>query len=90
MFRRDRRISRPLGEVILRTRGELPYLAPEVQLLFKAKDMRPKDEKDLEAALPLLSQRRRRWLDRAISEARPDHPWLLRLRRSAACRGGRP
>ncbi len=81
VFRRDPRVSRPLGEVILRSRQGLPYLAPEVQLLFKAKGMRPKDERDLEAALPLMSQRRRWWLDRAISETHPYHPWLLRLRR---------
>lgn len=90
VFRRDRRVSRPLVEVILWTREGLPYLAPEVQLLFKAKDPRPKDERDLEAALPLLSQGRRSWLDLTISETHPDHPWLLRLRRSAAHRGERP
>jgi hypothetical protein len=33
----DRRASRALGEVILRTREGLPYPAPEVQLLFEAK-----------------------------------------------------
>jgi hypothetical protein len=79
VFRRDRRVSRPLGEVVLRTGEGLPYLAPEVQLLFKAKDPRPKDERDLEAALPLLTQEQRSWLVQAISEAHPDHPWLLQL-----------
>lgn len=81
VYRRDRRVGRPLGEVVLRTREGLPYLAPEVQLLFKAKDPRPMDEWDLEAVLPILSRERRSWLDLAISKAHPDHPWLLRLRR---------
>lgn len=86
VFRRDRRVSRLLKEVILWTHDGLPYLAPEVPLLFKAKDPRLKDERDLEAALPLLSWARRGWLRRAISETYPDHPWLLRLRRSAEYR----
>lgn len=81
VFRRDQLVSRPLGEVVVRTSEGLPYLAPEVQLLFKAKDPRPEDERDLEAALPLLTRERRRWLDQAISKSHPDHPWLLRLRR---------
>lgn len=55
------------------------YLSPEIVLLFKARLMRPKDDPDLEATLPVLSADRRAWLRAAIAELIPDHPWLARL-----------
>ncbi len=41
--RRDPSITLPYSELILHTRTGVPYLAPEVVLLFKAKHLRPKD-----------------------------------------------
>ena len=41
---------------------------------------RPKDERDLEVAWPLLTEDRRAWLHEAITATEgPDHPWLPRL-----------
>ncbi|WP_374208167.1 MULTISPECIES: hypothetical protein [Streptomyces] len=37
----------------------IPYLAPEVQLFYKAKATRDKDETDFEAVLPLLEEGQR-------------------------------
>ncbi len=36
-----------------------PYLAPEIQLFYKAKGLRPKDELDFARTLPTLDQQRR-------------------------------
>jgi hypothetical protein len=55
------------------------YLSPEIVLLFKARLMRPKDDPDLEATLPVLSADKRAWLRVAVAELIPDHPWLARL-----------
>jgi hypothetical protein len=54
-------------------------LAPEVQLLYKSKDLRPKDEQDFETMLRALDAGRRQWLRDALRVATPGHPWLRRL-----------
>src|SRR5260370_18053255 len=60
--RRDPSIRRHYSEVIRRTNDGLPYLAPEIVLLFKARWARPKDEADLNNLLPLLTVQARSWL----------------------------
>lgn len=74
-FKRDPRISLPLEE-ILWTCGGLTYLLPEVQLLHKARGLRPKDQVDFEACAPLLEPRPRDWLRAALGMAHPGHPWI--------------
>ena len=74
--RRDPAIRRPVAEVIDRTGDGVPYLAPEVVLLFKAKAAREKDELDLERALPLLEPARRAWLADALRLVHPGHAWI--------------
>lgn len=80
VFRRDRRVRRPVAELgALSPRG-VPYVVPEVQLLSKAQGIRPKDEQDLAAVLPVLDAGRRRWLAEAIGAVHgPRHPWIGRL-----------
>jgi hypothetical protein len=78
--RRDERIRLPYAEVIERTDDGIPYLRPEIVLLFKARHSeRPKDEADLAAVLPSLGPIRRRWLAEALALVHPGHPWLERL-----------
>lgn len=78
-YKRDARISRPLPE-ILWSRDGVRYLSPEVQLLHKAPGLRPQDQADFEACLPLLDQAARGWLVDALETAHAGHPWLERLR----------
>lgn len=73
--RRDERIRRPYGEIIQRTADGIPYLAPEIALLFKAKNPRDKDEADFRGILPLLDRGRRQWLDDALAMINPTHRW---------------
>ena len=75
-FRRDARLVRPLATLGSRTADGIPYLAPEIQLLYKAKEPRPKDEADFARALPLLDPERRSWLTQALSPVHPGHRWL--------------
>jgi hypothetical protein len=78
--RRDPRLRRPLREIIRTTADGIPFLAPEVQLHYKARARRPKDVLDLHAALPVLGAAEREWLRDSIGAAEPDHPWLELLR----------
>jgi hypothetical protein len=75
--RRDQRIRRPYVEIIQRTLDGIPYLAPEIVLLFKAKNPRDKDEADFRGVLPLLDRGRRLWLDDALAVISPTHPWRV-------------
>ncbi|MBK5222864.1 MAG: amino acid transporter [Acidimicrobiia bacterium] len=79
VFRRDQRIRRPLGSIGWVTDDGLPVIAPEIALLFKAKHRRPKDEHDLQVALPLLDHAARSWLRSSLHLIAPDHPWLGHL-----------
>jgi hypothetical protein len=81
LFRRDRRITRPIEQFGRRCADGVPYVAPEVQLLFKSRDPQSKDEADF-AARPLLDPAARRWLADALSLHAPGHPWLPRPHRS--------
>ena len=77
--RRDRTIRLPYDELIERTADGVPYVRPEVALLFKAKAARGKDEDDLDDVLPLLGPSRRALLHDWIALVHPDHAWLERL-----------
>lgn len=69
----------PVEDVTWVADDGIRYLSPEIVLLFKARLMRPKDDPDLEATLPVLSAEQRAWLRAAIAELIPDHRWLARL-----------
>jgi hypothetical protein len=77
--RRHEEIRLPYDELIERTAGGIPYVRPEVALLFKAKAAREKDEDDLNDVLPLLAPSRRALLRDWIALVHPDHSWLARL-----------
>lgn len=84
-YRRDPSIQMPVEQAFVRTGVDLPFLAPEIVLLFKSKLPREKDTADLVSTAPALDVRQRRWLVRAISAAEPEHPWLRTI---AAANGG--
>jgi hypothetical protein len=77
--RRDESIRRPYAEIIHRTRDGIPYLAPELVLLFKAKRDSPKDRADFEGATPLIGQAKRAALGEMLSRVHPGHSWLTLL-----------
>ncbi len=79
LFRRNIQIHGSLSTIGYVTYYGIPYLAPEIQLLYKAKSLRPKDEADFAKVLPCLDQRSRRWLAQALAIVHPHHSWLLPL-----------
>ncbi|WP_370421892.1 amino acid transporter [Streptomyces sp. QH1-20] len=77
--RRSPEIRLPVSRLGRMSDTGVPHLAPEVQLFYKAKATRGKDETDFDAALPLLDASARAWLADAIMVIAPHHPWLRRL-----------
>ncbi|WP_246257153.1 nucleotidyltransferase domain-containing protein [Amycolatopsis anabasis] len=77
--RRDPRVLREISSIGRTGDDGVPYLAPEIQLFYKAREPRPKDETDFAAALPGLSAPQRRWLRDAIATTYGEHPWHARL-----------
>ncbi|MGI9616178.1 MAG: nucleotidyltransferase domain-containing protein, partial [Acidimicrobiales bacterium] len=73
LYRRDPTVRRPWSDAVLRTSSGIPYLAPEIQLLFKSKDPRPKDDLDAATVIPQLEATRRVWLREHLPTR---HPWL--------------
>ena len=80
IFRRDTRIRGPLRTMTL-VRDGIPFLSPEIQLLYKSKlPGPPKNAFDFVTIAPQLSATQQAWLADAIALTDPDHPWLTTLR----------
>jgi hypothetical protein len=73
--RRDRRIGGPRASLFA-IYSSVPCVRIDVQLFYKARAVRPKDEHDFRVCLPLLSSTERRWLADALRLESPDHPWI--------------
>ncbi|HTZ29843.1 MAG TPA: hypothetical protein VMC83_37955 [Streptosporangiaceae bacterium] len=77
--RRDETIRLPYNEIIHHTPDGIPYLAPELVLLFKAKHARPKDEADFHATIPHMTPAQRTTLAGLLARVHPGHRWLANL-----------
>ncbi|MGB6307062.1 MAG: hypothetical protein WBF89_04650 [Steroidobacteraceae bacterium] len=79
IFRRDHEIRLPLEIAIRRSAEGVPFLAPEIQLLYKSKLVRPKDQADFESIVGLLGEAPRAWLRASLARVHPGHFWLSQL-----------
>jgi hypothetical protein len=79
VFRRNEKVSLPLHLLGHRSPAGIPYLCPQVVLLYKAKEPRPVDREDFERALLTLDDAARRWLACALEVCHPGHEWISRL-----------
>jgi hypothetical protein len=77
--RRDEAIRFPYAEIIHRSKDGIPYLAPELVLLFKAKNVRPKDQADFDGTVAHMTSAQRTTLAGLLGRAHPGHPWLASL-----------
>lgn len=77
-FRRNPVVTRPRAAIGLRSSEGMPFLAPEIVLLYKAKEPRPRDEQDFAATMPVLAAEPRSWLRSALAVCHPGHPWIAR------------
>jgi hypothetical protein len=71
-YRCDPRLCLDWDRVVLHTSNEVPYLAPELQLLFKSDAVRAKDQHDAEVVIPMLGSAAQELL---LSWLPVGHPW---------------
>jgi hypothetical protein len=75
--RRDETIRLPYESIIRQTADSVPYLVPEIALLFKAKhSAEAKNQADFDAMLPLLGDDALGWLEQALRRVHPGHSWI--------------
>jgi hypothetical protein len=86
VFRRQPDIRRRLATIVRRTAEALPYLAPEIQLLYKSRNPRPRDEADFRLLAPRLDGEARAWLNDALVRTDPQHAWIPDLKSSGNLR----
>ena len=79
VFRRNAMIALAINRAIVRSKGGLPILAPEIVLLFKAKSPRPKDELDFRDVAPAMNGASRRWLREALALCHAGYQWIKQL-----------
>jgi hypothetical protein len=72
IYRRDPSITLPWDVAINTALDGAPYLAPEVQLLFKSKNFRQKDDFDAREVIPDLDELQKAWLIRFLPA---HHEW---------------
>jgi hypothetical protein len=77
--RRDSGLRMPMSEAVIEC-GGFRVLAPQIQLHFKAKQMRPRDEEDFVNVRPRLDSPARAWLCSALQRTHPGHRWIDVLR----------
>lgn len=77
--RHDNTIRLPYRDIVHHTQEGIPFLAPELVLLFKAKHARPKDQTDFDQTISHMTKAQRETLARLIARAHPGHHWLARL-----------
>lgn len=78
IYRRMPAIRGPIDTFGWQTSAGIRVIAPEIQLLYKSKARRKKDESDFRNCLSCLSQAQKIWLKTALeTEQGPSHPWLL-------------
>ena len=62
IYRRNSKIMHEDDGVILRNKERIPYLCPEIVLLYKSKHMKEKDIHDMENAIPKMNESQVKWL----------------------------
>jgi len=79
IYRRSSEIVRKRSDAVGISSDGIPFLAPEIVLLYKAKRCAAKDELDFANCLPLLTSEAKHWLQSALEKLHPGHVWADRL-----------
>lgn len=77
--RHDETIRLPYSDIIHHTQDGIPYLTPELVLLFKARHARRKDQADFDETIPHTTTAQRETLAELLARAHPGHHWLADL-----------
>lgn len=79
IYRRNSAITYPLDSVWCCTSTGIPFLNPEVVLLYKSKNTRKKDHQDFLNVKELIDDPVKKWLQNAIYLRDPSHEWIRLL-----------
>ena len=69
----------PIVEMGMTSQVGIPFLKPEIVLLFKAKSLRNKDQQDFNNCREKLNDISRRWLKTSLEKVHPRHQWIKEL-----------
>ncbi|MFB7140021.1 nucleotidyltransferase domain-containing protein [Gottfriedia sp. NPDC056225] len=75
-FRRDKSIICKLDSFYSFSNEGIPYLNPEIVLLYKVSNTREKDHEDFKNVINSLNEFQKKWLREAILRNHPNHEWL--------------
>ena len=78
VFRHNDAVTRPLDEIGAERDG-VPFLRPEIVLLYKSSEPSPKNQADFAAVRDQLSPSGTAWLRRALEAWDSQHPWVPQL-----------
>jgi hypothetical protein len=78
VYSRNERVTRPIKE-IGGVRDGVPFLRPEIVLLYKSTDDSPKNAADFDVVFPSLDTDARSWLAEALAASDSHHRWLAKL-----------
>lgn len=79
IYKRNPAIRLPMSQIYFE-KENCKFLKPEIQLLYKSKNIRDKDQFDFETLVPLLDTNAKQWLfDRLSACYAYIHPWILAL-----------
>lgn len=82
VYGREPSIRRAKDDIYLHTSSGIPYLKPEIQLLYKggSSQVREKDKTDFQMMLPYLTLEEKDWLRKAlVRQFSNGHSWLRYL-----------
>lgn len=79
-YRRNDRIGLNVADLGRQGPDGIPFIRPEVMLLYKSKSPRPVDETDFLYTLPRLDVAQKAWLASALYTTDSKHRWLERLK----------
>jgi len=72
IFRRDNNIKFNLNEIVKIYENNIPYLIPELVLLYKLSNLKEKDKMDFKNIIPYLSNEKINWLNQYIENKNID------------------
>jgi aminoglycoside-2''-adenylyltransferase len=78
VFRRNDAITWPLDQLGAQREG-IPYVRPEIVMLYKAGESSPKNNTDFKLVREQLTQDQVRWLRSVLVAYYPMHPWIAQL-----------
>jgi hypothetical protein len=75
IFRRDPRVRQPLANMLSVSMSGIPVVSPEIQLLYMAKSVEPKNQHDFEVVRPRLRDDAAKRLNVMLGVVDPRHRW---------------